>query len=61
MSDHKLEMNVVEADKIVKTVVKKKEEKRMEKTISATVRDKLGMKPAQPVQTDHSQYRLFGF
>ena len=61
MSDHKLEMNVVEADKIVNTVVKKEEVKRMEKTISATIRDKLGMKPAQPVQKDNSQYSLFGF
>jgi len=61
LSDHKLEMNVVEADKIVNTVVKKEEVKRMEKTISATIRDKLGMKPAQPVQKDHSQYSLFGF
>ena len=61
MSDHKLEMNVVEADKIVNTVVKKEEVKRMEKTISATIRDKLGMKPAQPVQKDNSQYGLFGF
>ena len=61
MSDHKLEMNVVEADKIVNTVVKKEEVKRMEKTISATIRDKLGMKPAQTVQKDNSQYGLFGF
>jgi len=63
-SDHKLEVNVVEADKIVNTVVKEREVKRMEKTITATVREKLGMKPAKPKDTTaypNGQHRIFSF
>ena len=59
-SDHKLEVNVVEADKIVNTVVKEKVVKKMEKTITATIRDKLGMKPAQPKRSQsHAPHRIF--
>ena len=59
-SDHKLEVNVVEADKIVNTIVKEKVVKKMEKTITATIRDKLGMKPAQPKPSQsHAPHRIF--
>ena len=46
VSDHKLEVNVVEADKIVNLVVKEEIVKKMDKTVIATIRDNLGMRPA---------------
>merc|ERR1719300_518411 len=48
MFDHKLEVNVVDADRVNNQIVKEKVVKRMEKPISVTVREKLGLPPAKP-------------
>ena len=60
-TDHKLGVSVVEADKISNSVVKQEVINRMEKTITATVREKLGLPPAKPKQKSHHQYttRIF--
>ena len=60
VSDHKLEVNVVEADKIVNLVVKEEIVKKMDKTITATIRDKLGMRPAKPKPSmSHMPHKIF--
>ena len=60
VSDHKLEVNVVEADKIVNLVVKEEIVKKMDKTITATIRDKLGMRPAKPKPSmAHMPHKIF--
>jgi len=59
VSDHKLELNVVEADKINNTVVKKKEVKGFEKPISVTVREKLGIRQRPSEPKNNAQYNLF--
>ena len=61
VSDHKLEVNVVEADKVENIVVKKDAVRRMEKTITATIRDKLGMRPAVPKPKNNGQTRPGGW
>ena len=60
VSDHKLEVNVVEADKIVNLVVKEEIVKKMDKTVTATIRDNLCMRPAKPKpSSSHMPYRIF--
>ena len=61
--DHRLEVNVVEADKINNTRVREDPVKPWDKTITETIRDRLGIK--QPAVRETKKYpyhfhRIFG-
>ena len=61
--DHRLEVNVVEADKINNTKVREDSAKPWDKTITETIRDRLGIRPAPVRETKKYPYhfhRIFG-
>ena len=62
-TDHKLLVNVVEADRILNNVVKPEKIDPMQRTITQTIRDKLGIKTvpqAKPAYPYH-YHRIFKF
>ena len=62
--DHKLRVNVVEADKVFNSVVKQDKVDPMQKTITETIRDKLGLRPAprqERPQYAAGYHRMFRF
>ena len=61
--DHRLEVNVVEADKINNTRVREDPVKPWDKTVTETIRDRLGIKKPQVQETKkypHHFHRIFG-
>jgi len=63
-NDHKLLVNVIEADKIVNNIVKPEKVDRFQRTITQTLRDKLGIKEPEKVKKPaypHHYHRIFSF
>ena len=61
--DQRLEVNVVEADRINNVRVREDPGKPWDKTITETIRDRLGIKPAPVRETKKYPYhfhRIFG-
>ena len=63
-NDHKLLVNVIEADRIVNNIVKPEKVDRFQRTITQTLRDKLGIKEPEKVKKPaypHHYHRIFSF
>jgi len=63
-NDHKLLVNVIEADRIVNNIVKPEKVDRFQRTITQSIRDKLGIKEPENVKKPaypHHYHRIFSF
>ena len=58
--DHRLEVNVVTADRITNNTVRQECHTQMEKPITQTVRDKLGIKSPVRESPQYPYHRIFG-